>query len=184
VLPVLTGTGRSLGLALAEAIQTPTAETGTGRAQGLTPKKPFPTALADGPFIRHVPQAGVDASLAVGAVVEGTVSDVKEYGVLVNLAAHSELVGFAALHQARDGLKPGDKVSAVVLDVSKSEGIVDLSLRAQLLPEASSKSTKKRVRGFLGSRRAFRRWFGRREGLRWRTARGTVMMKPFCTIKF
>jgi len=121
----------------------------------------------------------LDASLAIGAVVEGTVSDVKEYGVLVNLAAHAELVGFAALHQARDGLKPGEKVSAVVLDVSKAEGIVDLSLRPQLLPEKSSKSTKKRVRN-LPWRLSFRfesARLGRECTLA--PAGGTVMMKPF-----
>lgn len=116
----------------------------------------------------------------MGAVVEGTVSDVKEYGVLVNLAAHAELVGFAALHQARDGLKPGDKVSAVVLDVSKAEGIVDLSLRPQLLPEKSSKSTKKRVRTSFAPLFWLRRlavWCA----LLWRctlaSAGGTVMIK-------
>lgn len=106
-------------------------------------------------------------------------SDVKEYGVLVNLAAHAELVGFAALHQARDGLKPGEKVSAVVLDVSKAEGIVDLSLRPQLLPEKSSKSTKKRVRN-LPWRLSFRfesARLGRECTLA--PAGGTVMMKPF-----
>jgi predicted RNA-binding protein with RPS1 domain len=128
----------------------------------------------------------LDASLAIGAVVEGTVSDVKEYGVLVNLAAHAELVGFAALHQARDGLKPGEKVSALVLDVSKAEGIVDLSLRSQLLPEKSSKSTKKRVRSSVAPLSRVRRLAlgGFASGVYAGAGGWNRDDEIFCTIKF
>jgi rRNA biogenesis protein RRP5 len=74
------------------------------------------------------------STLAVGAVLEGTVHEVKEYGVLVNLDCHADVVGFVAAHHTGDvEVKAGLKVRARVLDASKKDGIVDLSFREDLV---------------------------------------------------
>jgi len=74
------------------------------------------------------------STLAVGAVLEGTVHEVKEYGVLVNLDCHADVVGFVAAHHTGDvEVKAGLKVRARVLDASKKDGIVDLTFREDLV---------------------------------------------------
>ena len=56
-------------------------------------------------------QAAPDVGFAVGDLVEGTVHEIEEYGVLVNLTANEDMVGFVATHQTGSrNLKPGEKV--------------------------------------------------------------------------
>ncbi|KAK3232629.1 hypothetical protein CYMTET_57026 [Cymbomonas tetramitiformis] len=83
----------------------------------------------------------------LGACTSGEVLEVKEYGVLINLPGHKDIVGFVSLYQLGEHkkLKAGDQVQARILDVSKKDGIVDLSLRQKLMPEAESeKKTEKK----------------------------------------
>lgn len=69
----------------------------------------------------------------IGGKVRGEIQDVKEYGVIVNLEENSEVVGFATHYQAMGVGTVGEKVEGRVLDVGVSDGIVDISLRKELL---------------------------------------------------
>ncbi len=99
--------------------------------------------------------ADVDWSktFAIGSKVDGQVHGVREYGTLCDLAAHSDVVGLAAPPQVPENgpTTEGAPVTAVVLDYSKKDGIVDLSLRPELLTRAEEASQpaqpkKKRTR--------------------------------------
>ena len=72
--------------------------------------------------------------------VAGEVDAAKDYGLLCNLAANSDVVALAAPHQVPAGAaqEPGTSVRAVVLDVSHKDGIVDLSLQPALLARAEA----------------------------------------------
>ncbi|PRW20900.1 RRP5-like protein [Chlorella sorokiniana] len=76
----------------------------------------------------------------IGGVVPGEVHAAKDYGLLCDLAAHEDVVGLAATHQVPAGAsqEPGTTVQAVVLDVNKKDGIVDLSLQTALLQRAQA----------------------------------------------
>ncbi|MEW5309980.1 MAG: hypothetical protein WDW38_001818 [Sanguina aurantia] len=78
------------------------------------------------------------SKFAVGRVVSAVVSEVKEYGVLCDMDDHEDVVGHLELsHTAGTAnLVPGTKISAAVLDVGKDSGIVELSLKAELVSGA------------------------------------------------
>ncbi|KAL3684900.1 hypothetical protein R1sor_002922 [Riccia sorocarpa] len=91
--------------------------------------------------------------LAIGGYVDGEIQDVKDYGVIMNLFDHQDIVGFIAHYQVGGTAVVGAKFKARVLDIVKSDGIVDLSLRQEIFsPEDLEKtssdvkktSTKKR----------------------------------------
>jgi rRNA biogenesis protein RRP5 len=70
--------------------------------------------------------------------VSGEVHGVKDYGVLCDMAAHPDVVGLAAPHQVPAGVAAAEGAPArgVVLDLSKKDGIVDLSLNPALVARA------------------------------------------------
>lgn len=70
--------------------------------------------------------------------VKGTIHGAKEYGLLCDLEAHPDVVGLVAPpHFLPETVKTeGAPITAVVLDVSKKDGIVDLSLRPELVARA------------------------------------------------
>ncbi|GAX80532.1 hypothetical protein CEUSTIGMA_g7970.t1 [Chlamydomonas eustigma] len=77
------------------------------------------------------------STLAIGAAVSGRVHGVEEYGVVVDLNANEDLVGIIRQHQLGDAvLRPRHPVSTRILDVSKSEGILDLTAAAPLVEGA------------------------------------------------
>jgi rRNA biogenesis protein RRP5 len=80
------------------------------------------------------------AALAVGALALGEVSEERVYGLVCDLAAHPDVVGLAAPHQApaEGAPAPGAPVRAAVLDVSRRDGVVDLSLRPELVARAEA----------------------------------------------
>ncbi len=85
------------------------------------------------------------AALAVGALALGEVSEERAYGLVCDLAAHPDVVGLAAPHQAPaagapapGAPAPGAPVRAAVLDVSRRDGVVDLSLRPELVARAEA----------------------------------------------
>ncbi|KAL4538228.1 hypothetical protein Ndes2526B_g03454 [Nannochloris sp. 'desiccata'] len=77
-------------------------------------------------------------TFAIGSKVEGQVHGVRDYGTLCDLAAHSDVVGLAAPTQVPENgpTTEGAPVTAVVLDYSKKDGVVDLSLRHELVSRA------------------------------------------------
>ncbi|GMP97188.1 hypothetical protein CsSME_00045548 [Camellia sinensis var. sinensis] len=80
---------------------------------------------------------------SIGSVVEGKVSDVKDFGVVVSFEKYNDVFGFVTHYQLGGiTVETGSIVRAVVLDVAKIEHLVDLSLRAafvDILREETSK---------------------------------------------
>eukprot|EP00268_Persea_americana_P004314 TRINITY_DN1135_c1_g1_i2.p1 TRINITY_DN1135_c1_g1~~TRINITY_DN1135_c1_g1_i2.p1 ORF type:complete len:1393 (+),score=282.83 TRINITY_DN1135_c1_g1_i2:3381-7559(+) len=70
----------------------------------------------------------------IGSVVEGEIQEKKEFGVVLNFKEHNDVVGFIAHHQmGGTDVDVGSVVRALVLDISKAECIVDLSLKPELV---------------------------------------------------
>ncbi|KAJ4801242.1 hypothetical protein LUZ62_052488 [Rhynchospora pubera] len=86
-------------------------------------------------------------SFSIGSLVEAKVDTTREFGVVVSFKDHSNIVGFIANHQfGGKKLEEGSSVESVVLDVSRSDGLVDLSCKPELVRAASSAQKKKRRR--------------------------------------
>ncbi|XP_078180965.1 RIBOSOMAL RNA PROCESSING 5 isoform X4 [Carex rostrata] len=86
-------------------------------------------------------------SLSIGSLVECKVDATREFGVIVSFNDHSNALGFIANHQfGGEKLEEGSSVKAVVLDISRSDGLVDLSCKPELVSAASSAQKKKRRR--------------------------------------
>ncbi|KAJ6839615.1 rRNA biogenesis protein RRP5 [Iris pallida] len=91
-------------------------------------------------------------SFTIGSVVEGVIQEGKEFGLVLSFEDHAEIVGFVANHQLGGSkVKEGSAVKAFVLDISKSEGLVDLSLKPEFTKGA-------RVEGSNGLTTKKKRW--------------------------
>ncbi|KAJ6846908.1 rRNA biogenesis protein RRP5 [Iris pallida] len=76
-------------------------------------------------------------SFSIGSVVEGVIQEKKEFGLVLSFKDHAEIVGFVANHQLGGSkVKEGSVVKAFVLDISKSECLVDLSLKPEFIKGA------------------------------------------------
>ncbi|GLJ04920.1 hypothetical protein SUGI_0006550 [Cryptomeria japonica] len=79
----------------------------------------------------------------IGSCVEGEVQEIKEFGVIVNLKEYKDIVGFITHYQLGGvSIEIGNIIQARILDIVKSDGIVDLSLRPELLQHCKSRETK------------------------------------------
>lgn len=94
---------------------------------------------------------------SIGSVHMGKVQEVKESGVVLHFENSGDVVGFVSQHQLGGvNVEKGSVVRAFVLDISKSENIVDLSLKPELINNANMEqsdirsdiSRKKRQRTF------------------------------------
>ncbi|XP_020258376.1 rRNA biogenesis protein RRP5 [Asparagus officinalis] len=82
-------------------------------------------------------------SFNIGAVVEGEVQEMKEFGSVLSFKDHPDIVGFIAnQHLGGSQLEKGSVVKAFVLDIAKSEGLVDLSLKTELVDRANIGASK------------------------------------------
>lgn len=73
-------------------------------------------------------------SIQTGQLVDGTVSRLTDYGAFVDLGGvdglvHVSEISWARIRRPADVLKPGDKISAYVLDVNREKGKISLSIR-------------------------------------------------------
>jgi rRNA biogenesis protein RRP5 len=89
---------------------------------------------------------------SIGSLIKGTIQEQNDLGVVVNFDNINNVLGFIPQHHMGGAtLVPGSVVNAVVLDISRAERLVDLSLRPELLnnltKEVSNSSKKKRKRG-------------------------------------
>ncbi|KAF3794450.1 rRNA biogenesis protein [Nymphaea thermarum] len=82
-------------------------------------------------------------SFVVGSMVEGEVQELKEFGVVVSFREYPDLVGFITNYQL-DGnnVGVGSTVKALVIDISKVDNIVDLSLKHSLIEEYQRKASE------------------------------------------
>ncbi|KAH9602114.1 hypothetical protein KSS87_015915 [Heliosperma pusillum] len=87
---------------------------------------------------------------SIGSVVEGKVSDIKDVGVVVSFDKYGDVFGFVTQYQlGGKTLEVGSTVQAVVLDIAKSERLVDLSLKPDfVVPPISKKKRKRQAKEF------------------------------------
>ncbi|XP_022156044.1 rRNA biogenesis protein RRP5 isoform X2 [Momordica charantia] len=88
---------------------------------------------------------------AIGSVVEGKVQEVKDIGVIISFEKYHDVFGFIALHGSSGStVETGSTIQAAVLDVSRTERLVDLSLKPELVDKRkgqnSSRKTSKKKR--------------------------------------
>ncbi|WZY95790.1 rRNA biogenesis protein RRP5 [Brassica napus] len=88
---------------------------------------------------------------SIGSLVKGTVHEQNELGLVVNFDNIDNVLGFIPqYHLGGATLEHGSVVEAVVLDLSRAERLVDLSLRPELInnstKEVSSNQSKKKRR--------------------------------------
>uniref|UniRef100_A0A7N0TNV2 rRNA biogenesis protein RRP5 n=1 Tax=Kalanchoe fedtschenkoi TaxID=63787 RepID=A0A7N0TNV2_KALFE len=89
----------------------------------------------------------------IGNVIEGTVHEVKDFGVVVRFKKYSDVYGFITHYQLGGNSAIKDsQVQAVVLDIAMVEHLVDLSLKPEFINKVSTKDLtglkqKKRKRG-------------------------------------
>lgn len=80
----------------------------------------------------------------IGSVVHGKIQETKDIGVVVSFEENDDLLGFITHYQLGGvDLEKGSTVQAAVLDVSKSERLVDLSLKPEFVVKSKVKSSKK-----------------------------------------
>ncbi|KAK1314862.1 hypothetical protein QJS10_CPA06g01037 [Acorus calamus] len=69
---------------------------------------------------------------SIGSIVKGKIQEIKELGA-VSFKDHSNILGFITQYQlGGKNVEEGSVVEAVVLDINKLDGLVDLSLRSEL----------------------------------------------------
>ncbi|XP_010934562.1 rRNA biogenesis protein RRP5 isoform X2 [Elaeis guineensis] len=84
-------------------------------------------------------------SFSIGSLVEGEIQEIKEFGVVVSFRDHGDVVGFVTHHQSGGvNVEVGSVVKALVLDIAKSDGLVDLSLKSELVTSACVDGAKKK----------------------------------------
>ncbi|KAL1204733.1 rRNA biogenesis protein RRP5 [Cardamine amara subsp. amara] len=90
---------------------------------------------------------------SIGSLIKGTIQEQNDLGVMVNFDNSNNVLGFIPqYHMGGVTLEHGSVVHAVVLDLSRAERLVDLSLRPELINNSTievsnSQSKKKRKRG-------------------------------------
>lgn len=70
----------------------------------------------------------------IGTVIEGKIHDAKDFGVVISFEKYNDVFGFITHYQLNGTTaERGSTVQAVVLDVAKTERLVDLSLKPEFL---------------------------------------------------
>ncbi|KAK9723955.1 hypothetical protein RND81_05G036900 [Saponaria officinalis] len=81
----------------------------------------------------------------IGSIVEGKINEAKDVGVVVSFDKYCDVFGFITQYQlGGKTLEIGSTVKAVVLDIAKSERLVDLSLKPDFVITPVSKKKRKR----------------------------------------
>ncbi|XP_044501490.1 rRNA biogenesis protein RRP5 [Mangifera indica] len=78
----------------------------------------------------------------IGSVIEGKIQAAKDVGVVVSFEKRNDIFGFIT-HYQLDGaiVEEGSTILAVVLDVAKTERLVDLSLKTLFIDRAREQSS-------------------------------------------
>ncbi|KAM7262095.1 hypothetical protein ACFE04_021172 [Oxalis oulophora] len=84
----------------------------------------------------------------IGSVIEGKVQEIKDYGVVVGL--EDDKLGIISHYQLGGAtMKTGSVVHAVILDITKAENLVDLSVKPEFINKPKEESSIKKT-GFYG----------------------------------
>ncbi|XP_016442839.2 rRNA biogenesis protein RRP5 [Nicotiana tabacum] len=92
----------------------------------------------------------------LGSTVKGKVHEIKEFGVVVSFQKYDDVFGFISHYQLGGiSVETGSSIRTTVLDVSKIERLVDLSLKPAFVNKSKKQTTnnqaqKKRKREALG----------------------------------
>ncbi|XP_060194089.1 rRNA biogenesis protein RRP5 isoform X2 [Lycium barbarum] len=92
----------------------------------------------------------------LGSTVKGKVHEIKEFGVVVSFQKYDDVFGFISHYQLSGiSVETGSSICTAVLDVSKIERLVDLSLKPAFVNKSKKETTnnqaqKKRKREALG----------------------------------
>ena len=79
-----------------------------------------------------------------GFAVAASIHEVKDYGLLCDIESHPDIVGLIHPdHIVKEQINEGDKLEPIVLDVSKKDGIVDLSDLKSVKDRIKSADTRK-----------------------------------------
>lgn len=82
----------------------------------------------------------------IGNIVHGKIQETKDIGVVVSFDENSNLLGFITHYQLGGvDLETGSTVQAAVLDISKSEHLVDLSLKPEFVGKPKEKRSKSKT---------------------------------------
>uniref|UniRef100_A0A0D9WWN1 Protein RRP5 homolog n=1 Tax=Leersia perrieri TaxID=77586 RepID=A0A0D9WWN1_9ORYZ len=82
-------------------------------------------------------------TFSIGNLVEGEVGAIEEYGVILNFKSHPDVVGLIEHHQLGDSsVEVGSSVKGLVVDLS--DGVVNLSLKSELVRSVSNDGKKKK----------------------------------------
>ncbi|KAK7392757.1 hypothetical protein VNO78_21204 [Psophocarpus tetragonolobus] len=80
-------------------------------------------------------------SFNIGTVAKGKVKDVEDVGVVISFKKYNDVLGFITNHQlAGTILESGSVVEALVLDVAKAEGLVELTLKPEFINRSKESS--------------------------------------------
>ncbi|KAJ0089046.1 hypothetical protein Patl1_32885 [Pistacia atlantica] len=78
----------------------------------------------------------------IGSVIEGKIQEAKDVGVVVSFEKHSDVFGFITHYQLGGAIvEEGSVILAAVLDVAKTERLVDLSLKTEFIDRAREQSS-------------------------------------------
>ncbi|KAH6781199.1 RIBOSOMAL RNA PROCESSING 5 [Perilla frutescens var. hirtella] len=97
------------------------------------------------------PQLRWTDGFGICSVIEGKVHEIKDFGVVISFQEYSDVYGFIShYHLAETSVEKNSVVRAAVLDVSKIERLVDLSLKPEFInrtkEESSTSKTLKKKR--------------------------------------
>ncbi|KAL2326887.1 hypothetical protein Fmac_020314 [Flemingia macrophylla] len=82
-----------------------------------------------------------DEGFKIGSVAKGKVEDVKDVGLVISFRKYNDVFGFITNYQlAGASLEAGSVVEALVLDVAKTERLVDLSLKPEFINKSKESS--------------------------------------------
>ncbi|PON46626.1 Polyribonucleotide nucleotidyltransferase [Parasponia andersonii] len=80
---------------------------------------------------------------SIGCVVEGKIQESKDIGVVVSFDKYNDVLGFITPYQlAGTIVETGSSIRATVLDVSKTEHLVDLSLKTMFIDKCRAESSR------------------------------------------
>ncbi|KAL7134052.1 hypothetical protein ABFS83_11G001300 [Erythranthe nasuta] len=83
----------------------------------------------------------VDA-FSICNIIEGKVHEIKDHGVVISFEEYNDVFGFISHHQlAGTSMKKNSAIQAAVLDVSKIDRVVDLSLKPEFINRSKKESS-------------------------------------------
>ncbi|KAL6534583.1 hypothetical protein OROGR_013258 [Orobanche gracilis] len=95
---------------------------------------------SEDPGLRWIDEFGICS------IIEGKVHEIKDYGVVISFEEHNDVYGFISHYQLAGTIVESNSViRAAVLDVSKIERLVDLSLKPDFINRAKKESSRSKT---------------------------------------